>query len=163
MFCSFCGIGEVQESICDKCVAEKDIDEVITHYFHRGYPYDAIVGLLEKREGLQMCVRTLKRRLRSLGLKRKGNAEVMDDSEIRTIIREEMRGPGSLSGYRSIWHALRLRHHIHVPRKLVAKIMKEIDPVGGRRKEISTVEEKDVLLKRSQCFVAYRRYLFFTS
>jgi len=85
-------------------VAEKDIDEVITHYFHRDYPYDVIVGLLEQREGLQMCVRTLKRRLRSLGLKRKGNAEVMDDSEIRTIIHEEMRGPGSLSGYRSIWH-----------------------------------------------------------
>ena len=98
MFCSFCGIGEVQESICYKCVAEKDLDEVITHYFHRGYPYDVIVGLLEKREGLQMCVRTLKRRLRSLGLKRKGNAEVIDDSELRTIIREEMRGPGSLSG-----------------------------------------------------------------
>ena len=76
-----------------------------------------------------MCVRTLKRRLRSLGLKRKGNAEVMDNSEIRTIIREEMRGPGSLSGYRSISHALRLPHHIHVPRTLVAKIMKEIDPV----------------------------------
>ena len=35
-----------------------------------------------------------------------------------------------LSGYRSIWHALRLRHHIHVPRNLVATIMKEIDPVG---------------------------------
>ena len=130
MFCSFCGIGEVQDSICYKCVAEKDLDEVITHYFHRGYPYDVIVGLLEKREGLQMCVRTLKRRLRSLGLKRKGNAEVIDDSELRTIIREEMRGPGSLSGYRSIWHALRLRHHIHVPRKAVAKTMKEIDPAG---------------------------------
>ena len=143
-------------------MAEKDLDEVITHYFHRGYPYDAIVGLLEKREGLQMCVRTLKRRLRSLELKRMGNAEVIDDSELRTIIREEMRGPGSLSGYRSIWHALRLRHHIHVPRKAVAKIMKEIDPAGveGRREEISTVEEKDVPLKRSQCFVAYGRYLF---
>ena len=88
------------------------------------------MGLLEKREGLKMCVRTLKRRLRSLGLKRKGNTEVMDDSELRTFIREEMRGPGSLSGYRSIWQALRLRHHIHVPREAMAKIMKEIDPAG---------------------------------
>ena len=130
MFCSFCGIGEAQESICDKCVAENDVNEVIKHYFHRGYPYDAIVGLLKKREGLQMCVRTLKRRLRCLGLKRKGNAKIMDDSEIRNAIHEEMRGPGSLSGYRSIWHALRLRHHIHVPRNLVSKIMKEIDPDG---------------------------------
>ena len=40
-----------------------------------------------------MCVRTLKRRLRSLGLKRKDNAKVMDDSEITTVIREQMRGP----------------------------------------------------------------------
>ena len=77
-----------------------------------------------------MCVRTLKRRLRSLGLKRKCNARIINDSEIRSVIREEMRGPGSLSGYRSFWHALRLRHHIHVPRNLVANIMKEIDPFG---------------------------------
>nr|XP_058963686.1 uncharacterized protein LOC131790490 [Pocillopora verrucosa] len=130
MFCSHCGIGDAQESICDNCVAEKDVNEVIKRYFHCGYPYDAIVGLLKKREGLQMCVRTLKRRLRCLGLKRKGNAKIMDDSEIRNVIREEMEGPGSLSAYRSIWHALRLRHHVHVPRNLVAKIMKEIDLDG---------------------------------
>ena len=49
----------------------KKTDEVITHYFHRGYPYDVIVGFLQKRERLQMCVRTLKRRLGYFGLKRK--------------------------------------------------------------------------------------------
>ena len=47
------------EAVCDTCITEKSIDDVITHYLHRGYPYDAIVGLLKKREGLQMCVRTL--------------------------------------------------------------------------------------------------------
>ena len=113
----------------------------------------------EGMKGIQICVRTLKRRLRSLGLKRKDNAKVMDDSEIKTVIREEMRGPGSLSGYKSIWHALRLRHHSHVPRKLEVK---EIDPVGvEERTEISTVEEQDVPLKGSQCFVAYKRYLWY--
>ncbi len=35
-----------------------------------------------------------------------------------------------LSGYRSIWHALRLRHGIHVSCHMVAKIMKEIDLDG---------------------------------
>ena len=129
MLCIFCGAGEARNSICEKGAAEKDMDDVIKPYFHRGYPYSAIVGLLEKR-GLHMCVRTLKRRLRSLGLKRKGNARIIDDSEIRSVIREEMRGPGSLLVYTSLWHALRLRHHIHVPRNLVANIMKKIDPVG---------------------------------
>ena len=150
MFCSHCGIGDAQESICDNCVAEKDVNEVIKRYFHRGYPYDTIVGLLKKR-GLQMCVRTLKRRLRCLGLKRKGNAKIMDDSEIKNVIREEMEGPGSLSGYRSIWHALGLRHHVHVPRNLVAKIMKEIDPDGveerrSRRLKRRTFSSKGAIL-----------------
>ena len=66
MFCSFYGIEEVQESICDKCVAEKKNREGV--------------------EGLQMCrtgVRTPKRRLGSLGLKRKDNAKVMDDSGVQ--------------------------------------------------------------------------------
>ena len=52
MFCSHCGIGDAQESICDNCVAEKVVNEVIKRFFHRGYLYDAIVGLLKKREGL---------------------------------------------------------------------------------------------------------------
>ena len=65
-----------------------------------------------------------------IALKRKGNGKLIDDSKLREAIREEMNGPGSLSGYRSIWHALRLRHHIHIPRDLVAAIMAEIDPVG---------------------------------
>lgn len=130
MYCSLCGVNEVPESICNKCLAEQDVEKIIKHYFHRGYPYEAIVGLLKKKEGLHMCVRTLKRRLKSLGLKRKGNARTIDDAMVRTAILEEMKGPGSLSGYRSIWHALRLRHHIHIPRKMVAEIMKEVDPVG---------------------------------
>ena len=29
-----------------------------------------------------------------------------------------------------MWHILRLRHHINVPRQLVASIMREVDPEG---------------------------------
>ena len=75
-----------------------------------------------------MSVRTLKRRLRSLGLRRKG--QLVEEQHLRNVISEEIQGAGRLSGYRSIWHALRLRHGIHVSRHVVAKIMKEIDPDG---------------------------------
>lgn len=129
MFCIFCGVEGVINGICDECSSEKNVEDLITHYFHYGYPYDAIVGLLKKR-GVDMCVRTLKRRLMSLGLRRKGNAMVIDNETIRTAIIREMEGAGKLSGYRSIWHALRIRHHLHVPRSLVAEMMKEIDPIG---------------------------------
>ena len=75
-----------------------------------------------------MHVRTLKRKLKDLGLKRK--AANHDENIIRELIKQEMQGAGSLAGYRYIWHVLRLRHHVNVPRSQVASIMKEIDPQG---------------------------------
>eukprot|EP00794_Sanderia_malayensis_P002880 gene2880-3331_t len=80
----------------------------------------------------------LKRKLAALGLKRKSNLNERNKESIQEIIREEMTGPGMLAGYRTIWHALRLRHQIHIPRHFVAGIMKDIDPDGveqsGKRK-----------------------------
>ena len=85
---------------CESC-------EVIKTYFNRGYPYDAIVELLEN-DGIHLSLSTLKRRLKRLGLKRKGN--VFDENQLKALITEEIQGPGRLSGYRAIWHALCLRH-----------------------------------------------------
>ena len=117
-------------------------------------------------------MRTLKRHLRSLGLRKKGNAAIIDNNTIRAAIQEEINGPGELSGYRSIWHALRLRHHIHVPRNLVAEIMKEIDPSGvkerrARRLKRRTFRSKGqtllgIWMVRAQymvfCTVAHKRH-----
>ena len=113
MYCIFCGEPGATDGICDDCAVEQNFEQLVTHYFHHGYPYDAIVGLLKKKN-IDMSVRTLKRHLRSLGLKRKGNATVIDDETIRGAIQKEMEGPGKLSGYRSIWHALRLRAAFHL-------------------------------------------------
>ena len=55
-----------------------------TEMFHPGYRYDIIVHLLEKN-GFKMHLRTLKRGLIDLGLKRKGQTE-MDQSEIELLI-----------------------------------------------------------------------------
>ena len=77
-----------------------------------------------------MSVRTLKRKLKSMNLRRKNSIDFEDQDHIRQVIRDEMSGPGSLGGYRTIWHALRLRHQLHVPRSFVANVMKEIDPDG---------------------------------
>ena len=82
------------------------------------------------RDGIKMSVRTLKRKLNLMNLQRKQNIDFEDENHIRHIIRTEMSGPGSLAGYRSIWHALRLKHHLHVPRSFVANVMKKMDPDG---------------------------------
>jgi len=123
-FCYSCG-NELQRQRNEDKQSGKPLNDLITEMFHRGYPYDVIVSLLEK-QGHKMHVRTLKRKLSDLRLRRKGNN--FEESEIELLIRREVEGPGRLAGYRNIWHALRLRHHVHVPRSLVARVMKKIDP-----------------------------------
>ena len=54
----------------------------------------------------------------------------VDEEATEQLIRREIHGPGRLAGYRNIWHALRLRHGVHVSQKMVARMMKEIDPEG---------------------------------
>ena len=116
-----------------------DIDDIITDYFYRGYQYGPIVGLLKKHHGVQMSVRTLKRKLREFGLKRKGAN--YDEETVRQCIEREMQEAGTLAGYRYIWHALRLRHRLIVPRRLVA-IMKEIDPDGVRERKARRLKRR---------------------
>ena len=84
MFCPGCGSEKdvAEATYCENCVSEKTTRDLIICYFNRGYPYAAIVGLLAAN-GVQMCVRTLKRRLRSLGLKRKGSVVDEDHCEVR--------------------------------------------------------------------------------
>ena len=132
MNCPGCGNNtnfdlDTSGTYCANCSSEQGITKLISDYFHRGYPYGEIVGLLSAA-GVQISVRTLKRRLRSLGLKRKG--QIVDEQHLRDVIRDEIEGAEQLSGYRSVWHALRLRHGIHVSRHVVARIIKEIDPGG---------------------------------
>ena len=48
---------------------------------------------------------------------------------IRQRISEIVNGPGSCGGYRTIWHTLKLEG-FGVPRRVVAALLKEIDPEG---------------------------------
>lgn len=83
-YCTCCGVGlSLPTSVCEKCTSDIDVNKAITSYFHRGYPYEVIVSIIDKQMGFRMCVRTLKRRLQSLGLRRKGNAERMDERRLK--------------------------------------------------------------------------------
>ena len=59
---------------------------------------------------------------------------IIDDSERRSVIREKMRGPESISGNRRIWHALTLLYHID----LVSSITKEIKTVGAEERNLDS-------------------------
>ena len=100
-FCYSCG-KELNEQADEPKSEMSDVSSVvsandlITEVFHRGYRYDVSVHLLEKND-YKMHLRTLKRGLIDLGLKRKGKTE-MGESEIELLIRREIKGAGRLAG-----------------------------------------------------------------
>ena len=75
---------------------------------------------------ISMSLSTLKRWLQKYGLRKMKNT--VDEGLIRNLVRVEMANAGEQSGYRTIWHALRLIHHVHAPRQLVSRILRELDP-----------------------------------
>jgi hypothetical protein len=115
---------------------EDELRNVVSHYFHNGYQNDVILQFLSEYHEIDISLSTLKRRLKDYGLKRNNT----DEERLRTIINNELKGSGSSLGYRAMWHSLRLEYKLHVPRRLVAKIMKELDPDGveqRRRRRLS--------------------------
>ena len=103
--------------------------QLTEYYFNRGPTYRCITLMFGTHHGIDMNERTLKRRLKDYGLKRLD--AVNDDlvQRVRDLILLEIcTGPDSLSGYRTMWHVLLLRHHIHVPRRLVESLLREVDP-----------------------------------
>ena len=85
--------------------------EVIERYFHLGYKYDVIIKFLRTKHDICLNVRTLKRRLVKYKLSR--NETWRSEEEVKNIVKEEMQGSGCLSGYRKMWHLLKIKYSIH--------------------------------------------------
>ena len=81
----------------------------IKHYFQLGYQHDVIIQFLSSYHGINISLSTLKRRLRDLGLRRRGVD--VNIREVERLVRRQMDGSGELCGYRSVWHALRLEQN----------------------------------------------------
>lgn len=113
-------------------MAYEDEREVIEYYFHLGYTNEIILQFLRRFHDIEISLRTLKRRLRRFGLRRKGN--VIDETRARHIITRELSGPGQLQEYRSTWHTLRTKYRLHVPRVTVARLLREIDPFACKQR-----------------------------
>ena len=119
----------VNDSFCGNCGEKLNVEEnAIKFYFTEGYEYSVILEMLHKFNDIQISMRTLKSRLKALGLNRRSIS--FDEEEIRARIRQELDGPGCLAGYRSVWHTLRLEG-FQVPRHVVEKLLREMDPVGS--------------------------------
>ena len=110
----------------------RELRLLVELYFHLGFKNQVILDFLKDCQVIPISLSTLKRRLRNYGLKRRG-AQI-EDQELREILLREISGPGQLRGYRAMWHSLRLKHHIHLPRERVAYFLQELNPDGTRER-----------------------------
>ena len=117
-FCVFCGTTTVED------VSEEDL---IRLYLSKGFMYEEIRSFLEVKHDIKLSLRTLKKRLLDLGLKRRN--VTYDVDSVRDRIQDEIDGPGCSGGYRAVWHTLRLEG-MQVPRKVIEDTLRELDPEG---------------------------------
>ena len=117
---------------------------------------------MRSRHDICMDVRTLKRRLVRYKLSR--NESWRNEEEVKNLIKEEMRGSGCLAGYRKMWHLLKIKYNVHVPRNMVAKLLHDLDP------EASSLRKKKKLKRRhylshgpNQCWHIDGEYNFFSA
>lgn len=75
-------------------------------------------------------------------MKRKIN---IDEDLVWNVIRSEMQGPGQLASYRKMWHILRLKHHVHAPRRPVAQILHELVPDASKARKRNKLHGYDKL------------------
>lgn len=110
--------------------------EAIFEYFMAGFPYTAIVSFLALYQGIQMSIRTLKRRLREMNLRRRSDARVAptDDTVLIRAIEQELQGTNSLVGYRTMYRCLRRKYGLLVTHNRVCQIMRQLAPQETARR-----------------------------
>ena len=98
-----------------------------------------IALLVKEYHNIPVSIRTLKRWLKKLGLKRRRNPR--PEIAVRCIIESEIKITNSIKGYRSIWHKLKV-NGIQVNRDDVMNIIKDINPEECRNCRARKLERR---------------------
>ena len=142
LYCSLCGtklgiaVPSFRLLLSSENVTER---EAIEAYFNSGFSYNAFFCFLEKYHDTLMSLSRLKRRLSRYNLKR--NKTEADLTDVERLIQNELDGPGSITGYRGMWHTLRVKYGLCIQREEVASLLRRLDPAG-------VAEQKRHKLKR---------------
>ncbi|CAB4014460.1 Hypothetical predicted protein [Paramuricea clavata] len=103
-------------------------DEIIEKYFHLGLSNAEILGFIVNFHGIRLSLRQLKRILRRRKCKRRNDQDNLED--VVCAIENELKGSGSVIGYRSMHQRLTNEYELVVTRKTVRLVLKILDPDG---------------------------------
>lgn len=111
-------------------------DDLTTSYFLQGFTNAEIAGFLALHHGIIISVRTVKRILKRLRLRRaKCNNESPLEHIVSIILEELENSCGSFMGYRQLTRHLRRKYNVQVTRDTVMKALRLIDPDGVERRK----------------------------
>ena len=102
--------------------------EMIKSYFDLGLTGPEIVLFLVSVHGINISLRQVKRVLARLGCTRRQRQS--DLNEVVDAVEEELRGSGSLLGYRAMHQRLLNQYGIITTREVVRHVLKVFDPEG---------------------------------
>ncbi|XP_030607838.1 uncharacterized protein LOC115795856 [Archocentrus centrarchus] len=105
-----------------------DVATAIHEYFESGHTYEVILDMLRTNHDVSFSMRTLKTHLKEAGLYRRRNYSPLP--EVRHAIMTELRGPGQLFGYRTMWQVLKQKHKLRVKRDGVMRLLRQLNPQG---------------------------------
>ena len=116
---------------------------ILRQYVAQGYSNAEILGLLGIVHGFAIGMRTLKRWLSVLKLKRPKRANEAPLEDIVSAITKEINEyVGARVGYRDMTRRLRLRHNLVVTRDTVMRILRVIDPQGAENRRRHRLERR---------------------
>ena len=103
----------------------------IRYYFNEGLEHSEILKFLQKYHPTIISKSTLLRRLKDYGLSRRTRKILSLETirEARERIHPLIEGPASSSGYRSVWHSLKMTG-FHVQRYTIQTLLRDINPEG---------------------------------
>lgn len=113
-----------------------DREQLIRNYFLQDFTNIEIVGFLALQHGITISVRTVKRILHRMRLKRACLANESALEQIVSAILDELENScGSFAGYRQLTRRLRRKYNLIVRRDTIMKCLRVIDPEGVERRK----------------------------
>ncbi|EDO46933.1 predicted protein [Nematostella vectensis] len=106
-------------------------DGFIKEYFHMGFSCKEISSCLLFDHGIQLSERQIKRILAKQSL---GRRRFSDFDDIIKTIEDELKGSGSIVGYRTMWQKLIVDHQLSVSKEFVRNALLILDPDGVERR-----------------------------
>ena len=126
MECFRCN-GPPRGNFCFK-IPTTNIERILLSYIRKGYTYNEILQFLKHEHFIKMSLRTLNNRVKTYGIGKKSQNNYHGDiNQLKSVIREEVRGCGQLLGYRSMWNYLHLNHDIYAPCDHVMTALQQVE------------------------------------